>query len=81
MAPVLLGLAAAGRAADAMPLGVLGSVLTAPAAGAKAALAFGGLFGADQQRPGKPAEELIGDVTVPVRVIPVGAGWWSAEMR
>ncbi|MGH4011661.1 MAG: BREX-2 system phosphatase PglZ, partial [Pseudonocardiaceae bacterium] len=51
VAPVLLGLAAAGRAADAMPLGVLGSVLTAPGAGAEAALAFGGLFGALGPRP------------------------------
>lgn len=43
--PVLLGLAAAGRGADAMALGVLGSVLSTPGASAEAALSFGGLFG------------------------------------
>lgn len=51
VAPVLLGLAAAGRGVDAMALGVLGSVLTAPGVGAEAALAFGGLFGDLGLRP------------------------------
>ncbi|MFN2497125.1 MAG: BREX-2 system phosphatase PglZ, partial [Pseudonocardiaceae bacterium] len=51
VAPVLLGLAGAGRGADAMALGVLGSVLVAPGVGAEAALAFGGLFGDLRFRP------------------------------
>lgn len=50
-APVLLGLAAAGRGADAIALGLVGSVLTAPAISAEAALLFGGLFGELRFRP------------------------------
>ncbi|PZS37540.1 MAG: BREX-2 system phosphatase PglZ [Pseudonocardiales bacterium] len=50
-APVLLGLAAVGRGADAIALGLVGSVLTGPAASAEAALSFGGLFGGLRFRP------------------------------
>ncbi len=51
VAPVLLGLVAAGRRADAIALGVLGSVLTSPGVSAEAALAFGGLFDDLRFRP------------------------------
>lgn len=44
-AVILLRLAAEGRAADAMPLGVVGTAVTAPGASPDAALAFGGLLG------------------------------------
>ncbi|MGH3808627.1 MAG: BREX-2 system phosphatase PglZ, partial [Pseudonocardiaceae bacterium] len=50
-APVLLGLAAVGRGADAIALGLVGSVLTSPTTSAEAALLFGGLFGGLRFRP------------------------------
>lgn len=45
-APTLLALVTDGRGQDAMALGVLGSVLSAPEAAAGAGFALGGLFGA-----------------------------------
>ncbi|MET9965026.1 BREX-2 system phosphatase PglZ [Streptomyces sp. NPDC006356] len=50
-APTLLALAADGRGQDAMALGVLGSVLSAPEAPAGASFALGGLFGATLRSP------------------------------
>ncbi|AXB48373.1 alkaline phosphatase [Amycolatopsis albispora] len=44
VAPIVLRLAAAGKAADAMPLGLVGTVATRPDASPEAALAFGGLL-------------------------------------
>ncbi|WP_329045576.1 BREX-2 system phosphatase PglZ [Amycolatopsis sp. NBC_01488] len=44
VARIILRLAAEGRAADAMPLGVIGTVATRPNASPEAALAFGGLL-------------------------------------
>ncbi len=44
VAPIVLGLAAAGKASDAMPLGLVGKVVTQPDASPEAALAFGGLL-------------------------------------
>ena len=49
-AAVLMSLAAAGRAEDAMALGVLGSVVSSPGTSTEAALAFGGLLGAVRPR-------------------------------
>lgn len=49
--PVLLALAAAGRGADAMALGIVGGVLTDPRASADAAVAVGGLFAGVSARP------------------------------
>lgn len=48
MATVLMRLAADGRAADAMPLGIVGTAVTRPGASPDAALAFGGLLGGTQ---------------------------------
>jgi hypothetical protein len=47
-AAVLMRLAADGRAADAMPLGLIGAAVTRPSASPDAALAFGGLLGGTQ---------------------------------
>lgn len=44
VAPIVLRLASAGKAADAMPLGLVGRVATRPDASPEAALAFGGLL-------------------------------------
>lgn len=50
-APTLLALVADGRGQDAMALGVLGSVLSAPEAPAGATFALGGLFGSTLRSP------------------------------
>ncbi|MFG2270678.1 BREX-2 system phosphatase PglZ [Streptomyces chartreusis] len=50
-APTLLALAADGRGQDAMALGVLGSVLSSPAAPTGASFALGGLFGSTLRSP------------------------------
>lgn len=50
-AEVLLALTTAGRAADAMALGVVGAVLTDPAAGSDVLLAVGGLFREASSKP------------------------------
>jgi hypothetical protein len=50
-APTLLALVADGRGRDAMALGVLGSVLSAPEAPAGAGFALGGLFGSTLRSP------------------------------
>ncbi|KFU81957.1 PglZ domain-containing protein [Amycolatopsis lurida] len=47
-ATVVLGLARIGRAADAMALGVIGTVTTGPMASADSAVAFGALLGGPQ---------------------------------
>lgn len=47
-AAVLMRLATDGRAADAMPLGLIGAAVTRPGASPDAALAFGGLMGGTQ---------------------------------
>nr|WP_134731706.1 BREX-2 system phosphatase PglZ [Amycolatopsis nivea] len=44
VAPIVLRLAAAGKASDAMPLGLISTVATRPGASPEAALAFGGLL-------------------------------------
>lgn len=48
LAPLLLRLATEGRAADALPLGVVGAAVTDTQTGTGAALAFGGLLGGVQ---------------------------------
>lgn len=53
VAAVLLALSVAGRAQDAMALGVISVVATAPGASADAALALGGLLGGAISRPGE----------------------------
>jgi hypothetical protein len=49
-ARVVMGLAAAGRSADVLPLGLLGAAATREGASAEAAMAFGGLLGAVRPR-------------------------------
>ncbi|GDY33797.1 BREX-2 system phosphatase PglZ [Gandjariella thermophila] len=49
-ARVVMGLAAAGRAADVLPLGLLGAAATQRDATAEAAMAFGGLLGTVRPR-------------------------------
>jgi hypothetical protein len=54
VAPIVLRLAATGRAADAVPLGLLCTTLSDPVVGADALLVIGGLFG-----PGAPGREEL----------------------
>jgi hypothetical protein len=53
VAAVLLALSVAGRAQDALALGVISAVATMPGASAEAALALGGLLGGAVSRPGE----------------------------
>lgn len=81
VAPLLLQLAEDGRAADAMPLGVVGAAVVGPEASQNAALALGGLLGGVQQDTLRKLTEAVAGTLERWILEAASAGGEAAQQR